>query len=253
MMTGAKRLQSVCISRRCITACQFRFHFLVICNSSLVTCFHRFLVPEKMPQAEPVQVARTQWTGCWRWLARWWPVAGFAARCLPNPGRIANHPLIFSGSSVEVLMFFTEAVISGRVRCQQAVGGIRHPRQLLRKEKHVADGEAHLRTVGGDDGVDVAHRAHRLFGDRPHIVHGDGKIGERVHVQYHPAQVRDGRVQFLRGLVNALDKSGGGARDLLKVERRLAVHLVAVCQRRLLVAHRNRPRHTGRPESRTAR
>ena len=52
---------------------------------------------------------------------------------------------------------------------------------------------------------------------------GHGEIGERLLVQHHAAQIRDGGVQFFGRFVNALDEAGRRARDFLQVERRLGI------------------------------
>ena len=63
-------------------------------------------------------------------------------------------------------MFFTAAVISGRWWPATPWAESARRDQFLREEDDVADGEVDLRAVGGDERVDVADRAHRLFGER---------------------------------------------------------------------------------------
>jgi len=77
------------------------------------------------------------------------------------------------------------------------------------------------------------------FGDRAQIVHGRGKIGERLFVQHDAPQIRDRLIEFFGGIVNALDEPGGRARDFLQIKRLLAVDLVATGQQPILVFGRD--------------
>ena len=99
---------------------------------------------ENAPQAEPVQIARGD---------------GQIVRDGLHVGGqlfVLQHGACQTPAGLQIVHYFFKGVGGGfdvvhgggdfrLVRRQQAVGGIGHPRQFLRKEKDVADGEADLR------------------------------------------------------------------------------------------------------------
>ena len=69
------------------------------------------------------------------------------------------------------------------------------------------------------------NRVHRLLGEHAQIGDGVAEVGERLRVEHLRPQIGDRGIQFFGRLVKALDETRRAARDLLKVERRLAFHV----------------------------
>ncbi len=65
------------------------------------------------------------------------------------------------------------------------------------------------------------------------------KLVERLGVEHARPQIGDGGIQFFGRLVKALHEARRAARDLLKVERRLAFHVGVVGQHRQRVGGRD--------------
>ena len=135
-------------------------------------------------------------------------IVGFASMVPAIPLPDWRSVSRFFSTSVEDSMFFTAEEISAPLVASRIWAEAARPDEFLREENQVADGQPICAPLVATSALMLPTRAQGLLRKRPHVVHGHGKIGQRLFVQHHPPQIGDRGVQFSGGFVDALDEPG---------------------------------------------